>query len=467
MSDVWFQQSRAIFAKDCIDKQLYYTLCLVGASEVKLNASIPALAAMANVHGKIQIMFHPDVEALAANSNAFNFLMFHEIRHITQAASLMSAVELPDLSPLVRKGQEMAAQCDDANKKAAWLQWVEQLADRKHPVTYKILQTACNIGMDAAVNRDCILIWGDQARRDIEVFLYSRLTEEQRAKAGEEKTSLVTVSLMEMMCNKKLEPNAEWLYYTNEYLLMMSERITDPSNEPVSIGIPCDDHGEQGGQSQSEEEQSAAQHACKDACSRAQDEAKFMAEKAGKGVGDSQFMSGLVRIDRRIKRLLDAMRFRLKKIFHPSPEEQYTFTKDNRLWPNRGLPGTENIMKPKASVALVIDVSGSCWRADWLNQMVAAAKHLHKKGQLAGMWSFDTSLDFLPFDGNNPIAMRGGGGTVWRPEFTDEILKTLKCKKVDIVLLSDMEISGLDELSADNRVKLHKIKIDDYLKGGL
>jgi hypothetical protein len=390
--------------------------------------------------------------------------MFHETRHIIQASSLVNAVELPDLSPLVNKGQEMADKCDDPDKKASWLKWVEQLADRKNPITYKMLQKACNIGMDAAVNRDCVRLWGEQAKDDIEEFLFSRLTEEERAKAEGQPTGLVTVELLETLCKKKLHAEAEWLYYANEYLLMVSQNINDPSDEPVAVGMDCDDHGGHGGTSPEEDEQASAQQVCKSACDRAGEEAKFMAHKAGTSMGQDGFTSSVVHIDKRIKHLLDAMRFRVKRIFHPSPEEEYTFRKDNRLWPNRGLPGTENIMKPKASVALVIDVSASCWRADWLNQMVAAARHLHRKKQLAGMWSFDIQLDPISFDGHTAINMRGGGGTIWKPEFTDEILNTLKCKKVDVLLLSDMEITGIDELSADSRVKLHKIKIDDFLK---
>lgn len=460
----WFQHARAGFAKACIEKQLYYTLCLVGASSVRLVNGLPALAAMSQVGGNIQIMFSPQVEQLVeAHPEAFNFLMFHEVRHITQLSSMVNAIELPDLSPLVQRGHAMIAQCTDPQKQASWEKWLEQLADRKNPITYKLLQTACNIGMDAAVNRDAIKIWGDTARQRIDEFMFAQLPPEKQKQLLEsgQHRGCVTVDSLSKLCGTRLETDAEWLYYTNEYIRSISNSITDPNDEPQPAGIELDSHDAYN--TADEGEQAEIQQACKEASERAHVEAKSMAERAGTKLGDAEFISGDIPIDRRIKTLLDKMRFKIKQILQPSPEEQYTFNQDNRLWPNRGLPAAEAIMKPRPSVALVVDVSGSCWRPDWLNQMMAAARHLQKKKQLAGVWSFDMVLTHLTFDNHKPTKMSGGGGTVWRPEFTDEILQTLKSRKVDIVLLSDMYIDGLEDLAADNRVKLHKIKIDGIL----
>jgi hypothetical protein len=451
---VWFTQSRALFSKTCTDKKMYYTLCLVGAAEIALNAGIGALACMSNVKNKIRILFNPSIEPLVVqNPLAFHFLMFHEIRHVIQFSSLENAMELLNLSPLVERGQKMAQECEDVKGKETWLKWVEQLADRKNPATIKLLADACNIGMDAAVNRDCMELFGEDTKDLINEFIN---------KDQKEKKSLVTVESLSKMCNTELLPNAEWVYYADAYLNALSNDINDPNDIPQTVFTTLDDHSKFPTDA---EGQAEMQQACANACDRAKDEAEFMSHKAGTSMGDAKFISKLVVLDRRIKNLLERIKFKVKRIHQPSPEEQYTFRSGNRLWPDSGLPGTENVTKPKLAVALVIDTSGSCWRPDWLNQMMAVARHLHKKKQLGGVWSFDVDMVTIPFSGEQAVNIGGGGGTVWRDDYVDTILKELKSKRVDILLLSDMEIIGIEKLEQDKRVTLHKINVESLLKG--
>jgi hypothetical protein len=187
-----------------------------------------------------------------------------------------------------------------------------------------------------------------------------------------------------------------------------------------------------------------------------------MAHKAGREMADSRFMSTPVPLDKKIKKLVDALKFKIKTILVPSPEEIYNYNVFNRLWQTHDLPGSMNIEKAIPAVVVVIDVSGSCWRKDWLNQLTAVSRHLLKQKKLHSMWSFDMELNRITTD-SGPIALSGGGGTVWSKEFTDFIMKTTKSKKIDLVLLSDMEIDGLEDLKSDPRVVLHPIDLTKHL----
>jgi hypothetical protein len=445
----WFDHARSYFAKSCTDKQLYYTLCLLGASELSINKNLPALAAMNTHTGKVNILFHPDVEQLFSTApNAFNFLVFHEVRHITQGGTHPSTIELPDLSPLVKKGQEMEVLATKQEDKDRWRKWTDQLGDRTNPITVKLLNTAINIGMDVAVNRDGVLVWGDDALNQLEEFVKRQF---------EKSTGIVTVQKLEEMLKTKLSPEAEWLYYTNEYLKHMADGTNDPDDAPQECFAQIDDHGERGEAADAE-----GHKVCKDACERAQEEAKFMAHKAGRDMADLKFTSSPTPIDKKIKKLVDAFKFKIKTILVPSPEEIYNYNVFNRLWQTHDLPGSMNIEAAKPAVVLVVDVSGSCWRTDWLNQMIAVSRHLLKQKKLASMWSFDVQLQQITPD-SGPVILSGGGGTVWGPEFTDILVKTSKTKKIDLVLLSDMDIYGLEELRSDPRVVFHPIDLTKHL----
>lgn len=456
---IWFTQARAQFGRWCIDNKMYYTLCLAGASEISLDDTLGFLAGMSNTGDKIKLIFHPKIEPLVKTCpRAFYFLMFHEIRHIIQAATTISAFGLPDLSPLVLRGQKMLAAVEDEEKKKDWCRWLGQLSDRSNPVTQGILKQACNIGMDVAVNQDCVELFGLATKETIEDFL----NEDNENKENQKK--LVTIERLSERCGYEIAKGMEWVYYANEYIKAISNDIDDPDDSPKEVFIQLGDHSGHGSLSSDEETQSVAQRTSDMTVARSKREAKLNAEKAGTELGSDMLTTASVQIDKRMKTLLDGLKFRLKKILYPSPEEQYTFAKNNRMWPQYNLPGTESVMKAKPSVVVVIDTSGSCWTADMLNQMMAAAKHFHKKGLLASVWGFDMTIVEIPFSGSRPVTVSGGGGTMWGVTFVDDILTKLKRKKIDLVLLSDMEIFGLIGLEQDKRVNLHKVDIRGFLK---
>jgi hypothetical protein len=463
----WFEIARSKFARECQSRQLYYTLCLLGAAELSVDGNLPALGAMSNiVDRKIRIIMHPDMEKVS--QDGFNFVMFHEIRHIIQCSNLSDALELLDLSPLLQKAQRMAQKATTQNTKQRWIDWADSLADTKNPGTRKLLLQACNIGMDVAVNTDGVKLLGADGMNSVDAFIKSRVEPEEIEKILKQNGGFigcVTKSRLEALLGWPLREDAEWVYYANEYLKKTGEdgEGEDP-DEDAPRYVSMDSHDGIGALSDDEATQTESQHTTQRACARAEDEAVFRSKKAGREMGDAAFTARHLKLDRKVQKLLDAMKFKIKACLKPSPEEQYTFQRDNRLWPGKGFPGTENIMKPMPAVVLVIDVSGSCWEERWLNQMVAAGKHLLKKKTLASMWSFDTGLD--PIDIAQPnVVLRGCGGTVWQTDFTDRIIASLpRAKRIDLILMSDMYIIGLAELEKDKRVALHPIDITKYLK---
>lgn len=276
-----------------------------------------------------------------------------------------------------------------------------------------------------------------------------------------------------------LRREGEWLYYADEYIEWLAQQIDENSD----ANDPQYDESGEGGEGGDEIDQilkqmednefdhhgmngdkkEEAERRLREAVRKAQEEGKLMAHRAGRSAADnSMFGDATAALDAKIKKLLEHLHIKFVRLFAPTNEKNYNFSKINRLFNEiKDLPGRQKIEKPKKQVIMIADTSGSMWNKQWFNQIAAAAKFYSKSNKLAAFYCCDTEPHKIDLKNNfSQIEMVGGGGTELTPQILSKMLDDNGLKKnVDFLYLTDEYVNGLEESVRDDRWKLHVINI--------
>jgi len=293
-----FYQLRSDFSSFCVTNQLFYTLALLTTCEIRMDHSLPALAALSANGKKMEVIFHPlAVDLWEKNRRAAFFLFCHELRHIVQAASLRAVEEMVDLEPIREVLVSKKKQASDKAAKDKWQESIDALDDRENQKWKMQRHRIANVTMDAALHQDLAALFpdtfgtldaflrdtyvpytkgfsfetvakdsvvagsfektlaeytknfGPKKKRDFEAFCRSksRTDEEVLAEAMRQGIGVQTVPGMIDLMNstEKFVPSInenekyEWLQLSDEYVRWMAANMDeelDPDNPPQDSG---------------------------------------------------------------------------------------------------------------------------------------------------------------------------------------------------------------------------------------
>lgn len=310
---------------------------------------------------------------------------------------------------------------------------------------------------------------------------------------------LMTVGGLEDNCRNlphyqpEFKRQTEWLQLADEYVKWLAQQIedsTDANSPPQPSGDPEAGEGSGEGDIQdivdeilnsseefdshefgdaetTAEKRAEVERRVRDAIRRAEEEGKIMAHRAGVGAGDREMMGDTnASLHSKIQKILEKMKIKFIRIFAESNSKKYTFQKLNRLFAEHSyIPGKMKETRPKPQVVLVMDTSGSCYNRQYINQMLAMARLLHKQEKLAALYFCDTELHKADFaSSRKEMAVIGGGGTELSVEICEDIMKRESLREGwELVYATDMQCPGLAEAMKDRRWKIHAIDVASIL----
>lgn len=268
----------------------------------------------------------------------------------------------------------------------------------------------------------------------------------------------------------------EWLQLADEYTRWLAHNIqesADPNNPESQEGegdqdsenvLDSHDFGDPNQSNQAREE---LERKVRDAIRRSEQEAKAMAHRAGTSAGDADMMGDSTeKLNSKIQETLRKMKIKFIRIFADSNQKKYFFSKINRIFSEINyLPGQRKEEKPSPQVVLVLDTSGSMWCPQYVNQMLAMARMLHKENKLHSMYYCDTELHKVDFNASaSKQAVLGGGGTELNVETCEKIQSMERLSKGwELVYATDEYCYGLEEAKKDPRWKIHVINVPNML----
>lgn len=290
--------------------------------------------------------------------------------------------------------------------------------------------------------------------------------------------------------------DAEWLNLADEYVKWLAKQIdentdADAPPQPGNGGAPgvpgaaagegqqgdafdrlmgdleeLDSH-DLGGDGSDPQKREEAERRIRDALRRAEEEGKHMEHHAGVGAGDRILIGdSTTHLNSKIKAALEKIRIKFVRLFAESNVTKNTFNHINRLFSDLSyIPGRMKETKPRPQVVLVMDTSGSCYNAQFMNQMLSVARKLHKEDKLAALYYCDTELHKAEFtSARKEMDVIGGGGTELSVSICLEIQEREGLRKGwELIYITDERCPGLEEATKDTRWKIHIINIEKLL----
>lgn len=451
---------RSNFVAWAASRQMFETICIFAQVNVVVSTQIDTLAAIQKTNPIFLLLNKALVDHYDQKQELCFFILMHELRHLTQARTFRDWSHLVNFSPLV-EALEMMMPKKLLNKVGGG-----DLAndlDLKHEIF--------NVAADAAIHEDLSRMFSKEIFETASDFM----TQMDRVKGENDpakKQGLITVSFLEKIAGKSLEPDQDWLYYAKHLVGELSERI---KKEPGLAQLLVDRQilrRLKSRQLRLEDFNDTDLVAIDLVLSRAKGETKKMLAMQlhqseggpGKeGLDYEEIYQARREINQAIRLIVEQVRKAICSGRRLRRKEVKTYSMPHKFFAEA--PGKRDLSLEEAhcEAVIVLDTSGSMWIPELLNQMAGLVMQLSRKDLIKKAYCCDVKLHPLQVGFNGAVKFKGSGGTVWSRDHHSEILKDLNTKKkISIYYCTDGFVELGDALK-DDRVQLNIINIPQII----